>query len=459
MIRRLAGADSGSLTFRGLAVAGLTLLLLIPVGMVNGVIDERSARYQEVVEQVGAEWGGAQTVIGPILMLPFTERWETLETVHADDGAQKQIRRRQTREDVILVLPAELSITASLDAEPRQRGIYEAMVYAAPVTLTGRFARTEFASAEDRTLEVHWAKAGLAIAVSAPIGIHSVDTLVVSGGAQRVSPGSQLPSMPQGMHWLLHDARALADNGEFEIDMTLHGSAQIAFAPVGDRTVATISSKWPHPGFTGLSPMERRIDEHGFAANWSLSSLSRSYPQGFPLSDVPPSLATDTVGVRLVQPVFLYSLNDRAVKYAALFITLTFVTLLVFELVTAARVHYVQYALIGAALTMFYLLLLALSEHVGFAAAYAVAAATVVMMITAYAAAALGRWWHAALVGAMQTVTYAVLYVILQLEDFALITGTVALLAALGALMYFTRTLSSGEVVATVGLEPTTSAL
>ena len=153
--------------------------------------------------------------------------------------------------------------------------------------------------------------------------------------------------------------------------------------------------------------------------------------------------------MRLVQPVFLYSLNDRAVKYAVLFITLTFVTLLVFELVTEARVHYVQYALIGAALTMFYLLLLALSEHIGFGAAYAVAASTVVLMITSYVAAALGRWRRAVLVGAMQAVTYAVLYVILQLEDYALITGTVALLVALGALMYFTRTLSGGAGDAT----------
>jgi inner membrane protein len=453
MIRRMIGSDTSSLTIRGLAVAGLALLLLIPIGMVGSVIDERSGLYRDVVQQVGAEWGGEQTVIGPLLMVPFTERWETLETVQTDDGAAKQIRRKKSHEDVIVVLPEQLHIAASLDAEARQRGIYEAMVYTAPVTLKGRFARTEFASAQDRTIEMHWDKAELAVAVSAPVGIHSVDTPVVTGGARGVSPGSRLPSMPQGMHWRLDDARALASNGEFSIDMTLHGSSQIAFAPVGATTSARITSKWPHPGFAGLIPTERKIDEQGFDASWRISSLSRSYPQGFPLSAVPESLATDTLGVRLVQPVFLYSLNDRAVKYAALFITLTFVTLLVFELVTAARVHYVQYALIGAALTMFYLLLLALSEHVGFGSAYAVAASTVVLMITAYAAAALGRWRRAALVGAMQAVTYVVLYVILQLEDFALITGTVALLAALGALMYFTRTLSR-----TVPAEPSLAA-
>ena len=204
------------------------------------------------------------------------------------------------------------------------------------------------------------------------------------------------------------------------------------FAPLGATTQAQIASKWPHPGFIGVMPTQRTVDADGFSASWSVSSLSRSYPQTFMQSSAPQSLNEVGLGVRLVQPVFLYSLNDRAVKYAVLFITLTFVTLLVFELVTDARVHYVQYALIGAALTMFYLLLLALSEHVGFGAAYAIAASTVVLMITSYVAAALGRWQRAVLVGAMQTVTYAVLYVILQLEDYALITGTVALLVALG---------------------------
>ena len=295
---------------------------------------------------------------------------------------------------------------------------------------------------------MHWDDATLAVGISAPVGIHDVEPPLISGGSRAAEPGSLLAAQPQGMHWRLRDARALADNGEFSIEMSLHGSAQIAFAPIGATTQAEIVSKWPHPGFIGMMPTQRTINADGFDARWSVSSLSRSYPQVFAQSNSPPSLSDANLGVRLVQPVFLYSLNDRAVKYAVLFITLTFVTLLVFELVTEARVHYVQYALIGAALTMFYLLLLALSEHVGFGWAYAIAAATVVLMITTYVAAALGRWRRSVLVGAMQAVTYAVLYVILQLEDYALITGTVALLVALGALMYFTRTLSGGPGVA-----------
>lgn len=442
MSRRLFGIDSGSLTFRGLTVAALVLLMLIPVGMVRGVIDERNALYQSVVEQVGAEWGGEQTVVGPILLIPITERWVTLETVVSENGDAKQIRRDQSRDDVVTVLPETLRIDASLDAERRQRGIYEAMVYTSRVALTGRFATPDIAVPVGKAIDVHWDDATLAVGVSAPVGIHSVETPLITGGAFAPQPGTQLSSAPQGMHWRLRDAKALADNGEFSIEMTLHGSAQIAFVPIGATTQANIASAWPHPGFMGVIPTQRSISADGFSAAWSVSSLSRNYPQVFAQSNAPQSLNEVSIGVRLVQPVFLYSLNDRAVKYAVLFITLTFVTLLVFELVTQARVHYVQYALIGAALTLFYLLLLAFSEHIGFDYAYAIAASTVVLMITSYVAAALSGWRRATLVGAMQAITYAVLYVILQLEDYALLTGTIALLAALGALMYFTRTLS-----------------
>ncbi len=442
MSRKSFGIETDSLTFRGLSVAVLALLMLIPINMVRGVIDERHGLYQDVVRQVGIEWGGEQMVIGPVLLIPITERWSTIETVQSDAGEAKQIRHEQTRDDVVAVLPETLAIDAALDAERRQRGIYEAMVYTSQVTLKGRFAPPDFAAPPGRAIDVRWEDAMLAVGVSAPVGIHDLDAPLITGGARSAEPGSQLTALPQGMHWRLRDAKALANNGEFSIDVSLRGSAQLAFAPIGATTQAHIASKWPHPGFIGVMPRQRAIGASGFSADWSVSSLSRSYPQMFSQSSAPQSLNEVSLGVRLVQPVFLYSLNDRAVKYAVLFITLTFVTLLVFELVTEARVHYVQYALIGAALTMFYLLLLAFSEHVGFGAAYAIAASTVVLMITTYTAAALGRWLRAAVIGAMQTVTYAVLYVILQLEDYALITGTMALLVALGTLMYFTRTLS-----------------
>ncbi len=367
MSRRILGIDSDSLTFRGLSVAVLALLMLIPIGMVRGVIDERYGLYQGVVQQVGSEWGGEQTVIGPVLLIPVTERWSTNETVQAGADS-RQIRREETRDDVVAVLPETLRIDASLDAERRQRGIYEAMVYTSKVAMKGRFAPPDIAAPVGRTVDVHWNDATLAVGVAAPVGIHDVATPRIAGGARSAEPGSQIAALPQGMHWRLRDAKALTDNGEFSIDLSLHGSEQIAFAPIGATTQAHIASKWPHPGFTGVMPTQRAIDADGFSASWSVSSLSRSYPQVFAQSNAPQSLNDAMLGVRLVQPVFLYSLNDRAVKYAVLFITLTFVTLLVFELVTEARVHYVQYALIGAALTMFYLLLLALSEHIGFGA-------------------------------------------------------------------------------------------
>ena len=185
------------------------------------------------------------------------------------------------------MLPETLRIDASLDAERRQRGIYEAMVYTSQVALKGRFAPPDIAAPVGRTIDVHWDDATLAVGVSAPVGIHDVETPL--DRRWRACGGTRfaLAALPQGMHWRLRDAKALADNGEFSIEMSLHGSAQIAFAPIGATTQAHIVSKWPHPGFIGVMPTQRTIDADGFDASWSVSSLSRSYPQVFAQSNAP----------------------------------------------------------------------------------------------------------------------------------------------------------------------------
>ena len=313
------------------------------------------------MQRIGAEWGGEQVVIGPVLLVPITERWTTLETVVSGDGDAKQIRRDETRDDVITVLPETLRIDATLDAERRRRGIYEAMVYASRIVLAGRFATPDIATPVGRSIDVHWDDATLAVGVSAPVGIHNVEMPLIAGGARAAEPGSLLPSLPQGMHWRLRDAKTLADNGNFSIEMSLHGSAQIAFAPVGATTQVQIVSAWPHPGFTGVMPTQRKISGDGFDASWSVSSLSRNYPQVFAQSNAPAPLNQVGFGVRLVQPVFLYSLNDRA-EYAVLFIPRVRDAAGV-RVGDRGALHYdVQYA-DRRSMTLFYLLLLALSER------------------------------------------------------------------------------------------------
>lgn len=191
MSRRFLGIETDSLTFRGLSVAVLALLMLIPINMVRGVIDERYGLYQGVVQQVGSEWGGEQRVIGPVMLIPISEHWSTVETVQSESGEAKQIRRDETRDDVIALLPETLAINTSLDAERRQRGIYEAMVYTAQVALKGRFASPDLVAPPGRAIDVHWEDATLAIGISAPVGIHDVGTPLITGGARSAEPGSQ----------------------------------------------------------------------------------------------------------------------------------------------------------------------------------------------------------------------------------------------------------------------------
>jgi inner membrane protein len=433
--------DEQSLTLRGILIAVLVLAMLIPVGMIGGIVDERYERYRDVVQEIGTDWGGLQTVAGPVVVVPFTERWTEIEDVESN-GERKSVQHQYTRDSAFVVLPSTLDINAKLDVERRNRGIYEAMVYTSSVAMDARFDMPELAAARGRRLELHWPDATLALGIAGPVGIRSVD--VGAGVPVRApEPGTALGALPSGVHWKLRDAQALLAGGRTTIALALNGAEELAFLPFGGTTEVRMQSVWPHPSFIGTIPAERRVTSDGFEARWRISSLSRNYPQLFESTNANVPLTQLSAGVRLMQPVATYSLTDRAVKYAVLFIALTFTTLLVFELVTLARVHYVQYALIGTALALFYLLLLALSEHIGFALAYLIAAAAIVVMLTAYAAAALSSLRRALLIGLMQTITYSVLWAILALEDYALLTGTVALLVSLGLLMFFTRKLSA----------------
>jgi inner membrane protein len=431
--------DANSLTFRGIALGGLVLVMLLPVGMVGNLVDERHDRYQAVVQEVGAEWGGQQTITGPAILVPFTERW-TDESVIGENGSVRQITREQTRDDVLVVLPEHLDVQATMDVERRLRGIYEATVYTTNATLRGAFAMGGQPTPSGRTVEYHWDDATLALGVSSPVGVQHVESGAMQP-LQRAEPDTSSVLLPHGMHWRARDARELANGGAFDISIVLRGSESIAITPVGATTRLTVTSRWPHPGFIGVLPSTRDVGADGFRAQWSVSSLARGYPQQFVQSQASSALDETSAGIRLVQPVHLYSLTERAVKYAVLFIALTITTFLVFELITGAQVHFVQYGLIGAAVAIFYLLLLALSEHIGFGGAYAIAAIAVTAMITSYAAAVLLQWRRAALIGTLQSATYAILYVVLRLEDYALLTGTVALFVALAALMFFTRSL------------------
>ena len=427
---------------RWIAVAILALVLLIPLQMVQSVVLERYQTYEEVVADIAGAWSSDQLLAGPLLVVPFTERIERREEVVTGDGERRTVRRLETCRRRAVILPDVLTLDGDLIPETRRRGIYRVQVYTADLTVSATFrdpgAAVEALSAADRLEAIDWSAAVVGYGLSDPRGIVAADGFEVNSRTVAPRPGTTVAEIaPKGLHFQVPEAAS----GSLEVRMPLvvRGSGSLRFLPLGETTRATFRSTWPHPSFIGdVLPVVRTIDDNGFAAEWTIPLLNRSYPQAFAAGA---EVALDEVeaGVRLFEPVALYDLVTRAVKYGLLFVVLTFLTLGLIELVTGVKLSLVQFLLIGVALALFFLILVALAEHLGFAVAYLLASATVVAINTLYCAAILPRRSTALLVGGVLAAIYGVLYTILKAEDFALLGGTLLLVVALSITMYLTR--------------------
>jgi len=433
---------------RLIGVAVLALILLIPLQMVRSVVRERHQTYQGVVQEIAGAWSGDQRVAGPILVIPFTERFAIQDQFITPQGEKKVTLRWETRQRRAVILPDTLSYDGSLAPEIRRRGIYQVQVYSADLEISAAFRNLgetiEALSSPDQIEEIRWSEAVVGFGLSDPRGIVEVEGFEIDAQMVQVQPGTTLNDLfSRGFHAGVGDN--ISDSLDIRLPISLRGSGSFRFLPLGATTRASIRSDWPHPSFIGqVLPSTRKITDDGFSAEWTIPLLNRSYPQAW-LDCMTVDVTEIEAGVRLFEPVALYDLVTRAVKYGLLFITLTFLTLGLIELVTGSRMSLVQYLLIGVALAMFFLILIALAEHIGFAIAYFLASAVVVVINTLYCVAILPRRSLAAAVGAVLTAIYGVLYTILRAEDYALLGGTLLLVVALTVTMYFTRGMHSVE--------------
>ncbi len=427
---------------RLIGVALLALILLIPLRMVESVVQDRYQTYQGVVREIAESWSGDQRVAGPILVVPYAEKVSIRDEYLTPEGEKKVTQRWESRQRRAILLPDVLTIEGTITPEKRSRGIYDVQVYRADLEVSGTFHSPETAvaalSSSERLEEIHWAEAVLGFGLSDPRGIVEVDGLHIGSNTLQLRPGTTLGEMlPQGFH---AGVGATAREGfQFTLPIGLRGSGTFSFLPLGEITRASLGSGWPHPSFTGsVLPANRVIDDDGFTAEWTIPLLNRSFPQAWSEGR---SVAIDEIdaGVRLFEPLALYDMVTRAVKYGLLFIVLTFLTLGLIEFTTNSKLSLVQFLLIGVALAMFFLLLIALAEHMGFTTAYLVASGTIIVVNTLYSAAMLGNRSVALVVGAILTAIYGVLYLILNAEDFALLGGTLLLLVALIVTMFLTR--------------------
>lgn len=426
------GSWLGGWTAKVLGVGALALLMLLPLWKVQSLVEERQGMRQSAIDQIAQGWGGEQVLGGLVLSIPTRQR-----VISGSNDVSE-------RQDTALLLPDTASMDVAMAVDKRRYGIYEAPVFASNVQLRGRF-RTEDVEQFQRLDEATWQpdKAELRLIVSDLRGLQEVTELLINGKPQRFSSSAST----FGDHWstitVPLDLDALKGQPiDFVLNFRLAGTQSLQWLPLARTMDVKMHAPWPDPSFIGTAlPVERTVDEHGFGARWHMLDLNRSYGQFWKESDprVNAAVMHSAFGVALFQPVDLYQRNVRAGKYGLLFITLTFVAFFLFEVLKRLRVHPVQYLLVGAALTSFYVLLLALSEQIGFGAAYAVAASSVVLIVGGYATAVLAARRAGLLLGGALALVYAMLYVVLAAEEYALLIGAVVLIAAVALLMYLTR--------------------
>ena len=423
---------SDNLLARATVLGLLTLGLLIPLNMIGGVIADRRAFEIEATKSVTEAWGGAQTFAGPMIVLPYRRPADTREPAR-----------------LLTLLPEKLSIDGRLQPEQRRRGLFAVNVYTATLDVVAEFQTAAVRELVRDGRQVDWPGARLEIGVS---DARSIDGATVDVNGQRLdwAPGSGgvLSSLKAAI-----GSNALADRETIAVRfrITLAGSGMLALVPLGRRTEATMASPWPSPSFGGrYLPLTQTVDKDGFQAKWSISHLGRRYGQlwdsGNSHDDPSPGTVVDSAfGVTLITPIDAYRETDRAIKYAVMFIGLSFAACLLFEMATGTHPHVTQYGLIGLSLCVFYLLLLSISEQIGFAPAYLASASAVVAQATIYNWALQRRLRPALAFGATLTGLYAGLYGLLQLEDVALLAGSLLLFAVLSIAMWLTRNLHRSQ--------------
>jgi len=412
----------------------IALLLLVPMAMVQSVVDERQRRRNEAIAEVTEKWGSSQTFVGPILSIPYVVSWKD------------QAGETHSRVERVQVLPDRLKIEGTVSPQIRRRGIFEVVLYGLDLKVTGLMASPDLAALGVAPDVVLWKDATLSIGITDTRGAKEQLKLGWDGGEIpfRPSAGGD-PVLSSGIHALLPGFPDGGKSHPFAFQVKLQGSQLLSFAPLATETEVALVSTWPHPSFTGaFLPESRSVTPTGFTASWRVSHFGRNYPQqwkteGTDLNVLKASLASSVFGVNFYRPADFYQQATRSIKYAILFIILTFTAFFLFEVFAGLRLHPLQYMLVGFALSLFYLLLVSVSEHAGFTSAYLVAAVATIGLITGYCVAILGQARRAVVIGGLLATLYAYLFVLLRVEDYALLMGSVALFVVLAVVMYVTR--------------------
>ncbi len=415
-----------SITLKLLVIGFLVLILLIPAKMIESLISERSQNRDAVVSEVTEKWGLHQVITGPILTIPynFTEM---------KDG--KIIENTAFAH----FLPEKLDISGKAIPEIRNRSIYKVILYNAKLTVKGSFANLDFAALNIKPENIIWSEAFLTFGISDMRGIRR--NIVISWNDKKYigNPGvlnKQIVQSGINTHVeISHNTNVY----QCSFNLDLNGSEKLDFVPLGKETHTALESSWGSPGFNGaFLPEKREVTKTGFKAEWNILHLNRNYPQQWTSFDSH-EIGSSAYGVELIFPVDHYQKSTRSAKYAIMFLFLTFLVFFINEILNKSRIHPVQYLLIGFALIIFYILLISLSEYVGFNIAYALASLATIVLITGYALGIIEKRKVGLMIGAFLTGLYGFLFVLLQLQDYSLLLGSIGLFVILAIVMRVSR--------------------
>lgn len=413
-----------TLTTKIVIVVVLTLLMLIPIGMVKSLIQEREGNKLAEQTEMSNRWGGRQLLTGPVLVLPL----------------KKDINEKGIASSFIYYLPDEYKVTGDIKPEERTRGIQKILSYQSVMHFEGKFVSPDCSKLAIDQSTILWDEAYVVMGISNLQGVKNKIVFNLNGSPQEILANvGDNDLIRSGV--MVKMPLSSADMGKsynFDFDLVLNGTDGLHFLPIGKQTSVHLKSTWKSVAYTGdYVPTEKSDIKDGIDAQWDIFDYNRSYTQIWVGKN--DSFGSNKLGLDLLLPVDHYQKTMRAVKYAIMFIALTFLVFFMVELLSKKRIHPVQYLLVSFALILFYSLLLALSEHIGFDWSYLVSALAIVLLITAYSHSIFKSKKETVFMGIFLSGLYVFLYVVIQLEDMALLLGSIGLFIALATVMFVSR--------------------
>ncbi len=427
-----------SITARMLVVGVLIMVLLMPLSFVKDLITERSYRQKEVVNEINSKWGNEVLLSGPILKVPYT-----IEKEEKTYDKKKESYFTTTKEisKFAYFFPDKLNIDSKVETKPLNRSIYKSVVYNSDIEVSGEFPIIDFSSEAVKIKTIEWEKASVIVQTSNLKGIRN--TLKVQLGNQKLTMNPKYDT--NSLNTIQSEAivgitETVQSPTPFSFTMTVNGSESLQFIPIGKETSATMTSNWHSPSFNGLFLPEdgsRNITADGFSASWKVLQINRQFEQAF--FGYLPNLQEFAFGTKLIIPVDEYQKSERTAKYGFMVIGLTLLVFLLIQLVSKIYIHPFQYVMVGLALVMFYTLLISISEHSTFLKAYLIAAFSVLALIVVYSRAILKGFKFPLLIGVSLASLYGFIYIIIQLESYALLVGSIGLFTILAIIMFASR--------------------